>query len=237
MRRLLLLAFAVTAFAQDPPQPINKDALQGYSKDVLDQKDSKPALQHPKQLFKSNEEKAPVQLPEDLQAVVTKQFGSECVVAVQHSSMQVTYLKPKKEEWTPFLEADLNNDGVPDAVVAARCKQVLSEAVNHSFKLADPYMTNYGYGDPKETSQFTSEDPEGGMTVLVLLGAGKEGWRAAQPKGKWALINLPFDNLALTNFTYKKKTGAAVLLVSRDEQNSVAFWDGKKWLWRELTRD
>ena len=234
MRILLFVAVSLSMFAQNQPQPINKDSLQGYSKDVLDQKEPKTTLSHPQQTFKSNEASKPVQVPEDLQTVVAKQYGPQCTVALERSTMHMNYAKPVKEIWTPFLETDIDGDGVPDAIIAAHCEKIVTQANNFGFRLSDPYMTYHGYGDPKITSEFGSVDPAGGVMVLVLLGAGSDGWRAAQPKAKWALINLPFDNLSLTRVPNKKRALAALLLESRDEQDSVAYWDGKKWQWRDL---
>jgi hypothetical protein len=178
----------------------------------------------------------PAHPPADLAAVVKKQFGPCFEVATERSALKVHYLHPQKEgpPWVPFLAADLDGDGVEDAVIVARCKTPLVDQIAHNYKVIDPYYTYYGYGNPKITAQFNASDPERQNLVLVIHGAGKEAWRAATPKAKFVIINLPFDNLSLTQVMHRKRPIAAISLVENEEQfASAVYWDGKKYRWAD----
>ncbi len=176
------------------------------------------------------------QPPADLTEVVKKQFGPCFEVATERSAIKVNYLHPQTGglPWVIFLAADLDGDGVEDAVIVARCKAPLMDEASHSYRVIDPYYTNYGYGNPRVTAQFNATDPNRQNLVLVIHGAGKEAWRAATPKAKFVLINLPFDSLSLTQVTYRKRPVPAINLTEEEEQStSAVFWDGKKYRWSD----
>jgi hypothetical protein len=69
--------------------------------------------------------------------------------------------------------------------------------------------------------------------VLVIHGAGPEGWRAETPKMKFIIINLPFDTLSVSPLIVKKKKLWAI--IGEDEAGGTAsvYWDGKKYKWLE----
>ena len=46
--------------------------------------------------------------------------------------------------------------------------------------------------------------------LLVIHGAGPEAWRAATPKAKFVIINLPFKQIAVKKLSVKKKTVMAI---------------------------
>jgi hypothetical protein len=179
------------------------------------------------------------QIPADLAEVINKQFGSCFKLATEHSvNTGVKYLHPPQDTlpWVPFLTADLDGDGVEDAIIVARCKNPLTDEMSHNYRVIDPYYTNYGYGDPKITARFNSADPNRQNLVLVIHGAGKEAWRSATPKAKFVIINLPFDSLSLTRVTYRKHPVLAVNLIEDEVQgsgSSTIFWDGKKYRWAD----
>jgi len=147
----------------------------------------------------------------------------------------VRYLHPPESApWVTFLTADLDGDGVEDAIIVARCKTPLADEVTHNYKVIDPYYTNYGYGDPKITAKFNASDPLRQNLVLVIHGAGKEAWRAAAPKAKFVIINLPFDTLSLSQIIYRKRTVPALGLVETEQElSSAVYWDGKKYRWSD----
>ena len=177
-----------------------------------------------------------VQPPADLAEIVKKQFGPCFELATERSAAaHVKYLHPKTElPWVTFLAADLDGDGVEDAVIVARCKTPLADEVSHNYKVIDPYYTNYGYGDPRITTQFNAADPNRQNMVLVIHGAGKEAWRAATPKAKFVIINLPFDSLSLSKVMHRKHPVPALSLVEDEPQlSSAVFWDGKKYRWAD----
>ncbi len=94
---------------------------------------------------------------------IQKQFGSTCKLMPGPLPMK----------------ADLNGDGIEDLVVAARCTNPLGDQAEDNFTVIDPYNHFFGYGSPKVTSQFASEDPATrGLVLLVIHGAGtKPGGR------------------------------------------------------------
>jgi len=176
------------------------------------------------------------QPPADLAAIVKKQFGSCFKVASERSAIRTNYLHPQEETlpWVTFLTADLDGDGVEDAVIVARCKAPMMDESSHNYRVIDPYYTNYGYGNPRITAQFNASDPSRQNLVLVIHGAGKEAWRADVPKAKYVIINLPFDSLSITHVTYRKHALTALNLTEEEEQaTSAIYWDGKKYRWSD----
>lgn len=152
---------------------------------------------------------------------VKKQFGSSCT------------LMPGP----PQLKADLDGDGIEDLVVAARCTNPLADQAENNFAVVDPYNAFYGYGNTKITTQFASEDPlTRGLVLLVIHGAGPEAWRAATPKAKFVIINLPFRQVAVKKLTVKKKTVMAIYAeeTGGDRMTSATYWDGKKYRYQPI---
>lgn len=176
------------------------------------------------------------QPPADLVELVKQQFGSCFELATERSAVKVKYLHPQTGglPWVTFLTTDLDGDGVEDAVIVARCKTPLTDQASHNYRVIDPYYTNYGYGNPRVTAQFSATDPNRQNLVLVIHGAGKEAWRAAVPKAKFVILNLPFDSLSLTRVTYRKRPVPALNLTEEEEQStSAVYWDGKKYRWSD----
>ncbi len=175
-------------------------------------------------------------LPADLSDIVQRQFGSCFKVAAERAQAGVKYLHPEPQpEWIPFFTADLDGDGVEDAVVVAQCKNPLAGQADFNYKVVDPYYTAHGYGDPKITSQFSSADPTPTYLVLVIHGAGPQAWRAATPKAKYVFINLPFVKLSPTHVVRGKRKVEGISLEESEEMSSVVFWDGKKYRWEDVS--
>ena len=138
----------------------------------------------------------------------------------------------------PQFVADLDDDGIDDLVVAAKCKNPMADKDEYSFVVADPYDTFLGYSDVKVTSTFASDEPERrGITLLIIHGAEKDGWRAEKPKAKFLLINLPFKSLTVKRYAQKKKTILGIYMEETGEgeqTSSVLYWDGKKYKYQQL---
>ena len=138
----------------------------------------------------------------------------------------------------PQFVADLDDDGIEDLVVAARCKNPMADKDEYSFVVADPYDTSLGYTDIKVTSSFGSDEPERkGLSLLIIHGAEKDGWQAEKPKAKFLLINLPFKTLTVKRLATKKKTILGIYMEETGEgenTSSVLFWDGKKYKYQLL---
>jgi hypothetical protein len=152
---------------------------------------------------------------------VQKQFGSTCT------------LMPGPQQ----LKADMDGDGIEDLIVAARCTNALVDQAENNFTVIDPYNSFYGYGNTKITTQFASEDPATrGLVLLVIHGCGPEAWRAATPKAKFVIINLPFKQIAVKKLTVKKKTVMAIYAeeTGGDRMTSATFWDGKKYRYQPI---
>src|SRR5579864_3310018 len=154
--------------------------------------------------------------------LIHKQFGDNCSLLAG----------PRQ------FVADLDDDGIDDLVVAARCKNPMADKDEYSFVVADPYDTFLGYSDIKVTSTFASDEPERrGLSLLIIHGADKDAWRAETPKAKFLLINLPFKNLTVKRLALKKKTILGIYMEETGEgenTSSVLFWDGKKYKYQQL---
>lgn len=138
----------------------------------------------------------------------------------------------------PQFVADLDGDGVQDLLVAARCKNPIADQDEYSFHVADPYNSFLGFGEVKVTSTFASDEPERrGLSLLIIHGTDKDGWRADTPKAKFVLINLPFKTLSVKRLVLRKRTVLGIYMEERGEgenTSSVVFWDGKKYRYQQL---
>jgi hypothetical protein len=153
---------------------------------------------------------------------IHKQFGDNCSLIAG----------------PPQFVADLDGDGVDDLVVAAKCKNPMADRDEYSFSVSDPYDTYLGFGDVKVTSTFASDEPDRrGVSLLIVHGLGKDGWRADAPKAKFLLINLPFQTLTVKKLALKKRNTLGVYMEERGEgenTSSVLYWDGKKYRYNQL---
>jgi hypothetical protein len=135
------------------------------------------------------------------------------------------------------LVADLNGDGVEDVVIPARCKNPMSDQTENNFTVVDPYYAFYGYGNPKVTTQFSTDVPEDrGLALLVIHGSGPEGWRSATPLAKFAIVNLPYKQVAVKRFHIKKKKTMAIYVeeAGPDPMAAAVYWDGKKYRYEPM---
>jgi len=136
----------------------------------------------------------------------------------------------------PFVR-DIDGDGVDDFVIVARSKKPMLDAAEHNYKVIDPYYNFYGYGDPKLTATFGSEDlMEKNLVVLVIHGAGPEAWRSDNPKAKFVIINLPLKRIFVRRLQLRKKQVNAIYAVEADASagDSVVFWDGKQFKYQPI---
>jgi hypothetical protein len=154
--------------------------------------------------------------------LIHKQFGDNCSLL----------------PGPPQFVADMDDDGVEDLIVAAKCKNPMADKDEYSFVVGDPYDSFLGYSDIKVTSTFASDEPgRRGVTLLVIHGAEKDTWRAETPKAKFLLINLPFKTLTVKRLVIKKKTILGIYMEETGEgedSSSVVFWDGKKYKYQLL---
>ena len=137
---------------------------------------------------------------------------------------------------TPFVR-DIDGDGIDDFVIVARSKKPMLDAAEHSYRVIDPYYDFFGYGDPKLTASFGSEDlMEKNLVILVIHGSGAESWRAETPKAKFVIINLPFKKVVVRRLQLRKKVVNAIFAEEANSSagDSVVFWDGTKYRYQPL---
>jgi hypothetical protein len=154
-----------------------------------------------------------------LAVIVKQQFGD-------------TFTIPAKVS-TPVLTADFDGDGVEDIAIVANSKDPLPDSYAFKYEVADPYHAYFGFGNPKLTSTF-SVDPEHAHHLLVIFGSGKEAWHAATPKGKFVLINVPFDTLEVGRMLISKKKPPIFVIKAIESQvmDAAVWWEAKKKRWR-----
>lgn len=140
-------------------------------------------------------------------------------------------------EFAPIV-ADFDGDGVEDLAVAAKAVNPLLNAVEYHYTVLDPYHAFFGYGNPKVTMQFGSDDPrQEGHVILIVHGAMEGGWHAEQPKAKFVVVNLPYNKLSLAHVLLHKKPVGAVAAEEPDRISSVIYWDGKKYKYEPMGAD
>ena len=155
------------------------------------------------------------------EAFIHKQFGEEFS------------LVPNS---TPYVR-NIDGDGIDDLVILARSRKPLLDAAEHSYRVVDPYYTFYGYGDPKLTATFGSEElMEKNLVVLVIHGSGPQAWRSETPKAKFVIINLPLKRIMVKRLQLRKKQVNAIFAVEADASagDSVVFWDGKQYKYQPI---
>jgi len=146
-------------------------------------------------------------------------------------------------EFTPLpdlapLTGDMDGDGIEDIVIPARGKSAMIGETEYHYKTIDPYSSFFGLGDPKLSSGFGSEDPKyRGYALLVIHGAGNQAWRAATPKAKFVLINVPYKRITLMHMQVKKKKVVTAIYAEEsgaDEMTSATYFDGKKYKYEPM---
>ena len=123
----------------------------------------------------------------------------------------------------PMLTADLDGDGVEDAIIVATAKEVLAGQVQYHYKVIDPSNAYFGYGDPKVTMQFTGRDGPQPMLLIV------HNWRAATPKAKFVAINLEFRKVTIAPQLVKKKVLTTIVTEDAMGMTSTLYWAGKQY--------
>jgi hypothetical protein len=135
---------------------------------------------------------------------------------------------------TPVITADFDGDGVEDVAIVADSKDPLPDSYQYKYEVADPYNSFFGFGDPRQTAGMGHLDPRQNHALLVIFGSGTDAWRAATPKAKFVLINVPFDSIAAGRMLIKKNKPPIFVIKAVESQimDSSVFWDVKKKRWR-----
>jgi len=172
----------------------------------------------------SGQSQAPQASPQastpDLTALVKQQFGS-------------TFKLPGKFP-TPLITADFDGDGVEDAVIVADSTEPFPDSYAFKYKVIDPYSAYFGMGNPAMSSSFSTNDPLHNHDLLIIFGSGADAWRAAIPKEKFVVVNLPFDDIAVGRMLIKKNKPPIFVIKARESQimDSAVWWDAKKKKWK-----
>jgi hypothetical protein len=153
--------------------------------------------------------------PKDVQQFVSQQFGPGFTVA---------------SEFTP-LAGDLDGDGSEDVVIVGTAKDPLLNEADFHYKAADPYHSYFGFGDPKVTAQFSAQEDKPLLLLIV------HDWRAAAPKAKFVILNLPFQKVSITRLRVKKKVVVAISAEDVTEMTSSIYWAGKSYKWQAAGMD
>jgi len=135
---------------------------------------------------------------------------------------------------TPLITADFDGDGVEDVAIVAKSKEPFPDSFEKKYTVFDPYNSYFGLSDPAISSTFSAHDPQRDHDLLVIFGAGAEGWHAATPKAKFVLINVPFDNIMVGRMLLKKNKPPIFVIKTRETQimESAVYWDAKKKRWK-----
>jgi hypothetical protein len=136
----------------------------------------------------------------------------------------------------PFIR-DVDGDGVDDFVIVARSRKPMLDAAEHNYRVIDPYYDFFGYGDPKLTASFGSEDlSEKNLVILIIQGTGADTWRSDEPKAKFVIINLPFKKVVVRRLQLRKKQVNAIFAEEANSSagDSVVFWDGHQYRYQPL---
>jgi hypothetical protein len=180
------------------------------------------------------QEPAPADVTPELVQLVRAQFGDGFKIELERLISGFRYRTTDKEQtaWDPVHTGDLNGDGVEDLVIVARGANPLLGEAQHSYKVIDPYFTAHGFGNPKISAEFQTEDPRySGQVLLVIHGAGEKAWRSEAPREKFVIINLPFKNISIRPIVLKKKTQNAIFAEEENALFSAVYWDKKKYRW------
>lgn len=130
------------------------------------------------------------------------------------------------------LFGNLFGDGREDLVLVATSASPLISQSTHNYKVEDPYDRYFGNGDPKITSQFGLHFDGSERAILIV-----RDWRTpdakddSRRKGKYVLINTPFETIGLANLRLKRNQVQAIETVDRTTLHALVFWNGRQWRW------
>src|SRR5512146_916321 len=151
----------------------------------------------------------------DAAQMVAQQFGPGFKVVSSHAPMT----------------GDLDGDGAEDLAVVATAREPLLDQLDFHYKVVDPYNSYFGIGDPKLTLQFAAQDGTVPRVLLVV-----HDWRAATPKAKFVIVNLPFERVAIARALTKKKVVSALRVEESSGIAATVYWTGKKYKWQAQER-
>ena len=120
---------------------------------------------------------------------------------------------------------DFDGDGAEDLAVVVTGKPAIEQG-EYDYKLIDPYDSYFGYGNAKLMMSFPSRVDGAALYVAIV-----HDWRAAKPKAKFVIVNLPFEQIEVTRTQFKKKKISALAVTDSTGIDAQVFWDGRKYRW------
>lgn len=126
----------------------------------------------------------------------------------------------------PILKGDLDGDGIEDVVFVVTGKNPLVNEASHNYKVVDPYNSYWGFGDPKVSLSFITNDGNKAKYLLVL-----HSWRADNPKAKFVIVNTPFKQISAGSHRVKKKAVSAIIAEEAGGVTAAVYWDGRRYKW------
>ena len=152
---------------------------------------------------------APAANPKDVDvpALIAREFGEDFKIA---------------KDITPIF-GDFDADGQQDlAVVATGGNPLMGDGL-HNYKTTDPYNESFGYGNPKVTMAFNTDQSKA-RYILIL-----HSWQ--KPKAKFVLVNVPFQTVKVGHMMRKKKPVDALGTTDETGVQAAIFFTGKKYKW------
>jgi hypothetical protein len=131
----------------------------------------------------------------------------------------------------PPMFGDLDGDGNEDLVLVARSSTPLLSQGLFGFKVADPYDSYFGTGDPRITAQFTLHFDGSSRCFLIVFGWRLPPQSKSRQTSKFVLINTPFESASMVDLRLKKKKIQAIDAIDRTSLHALLFWDGRRWRW------
>ncbi|HXZ78879.1 MAG TPA: hypothetical protein VEG30_03055 [Terriglobales bacterium] len=132
--------------------------------------------------------------------------------------------------FAPFV-GDFDGDGEEDVILIARGKNVMGAEGQFQYRVQDPYDAYYGFGNARIMAQYTTGGPQERHFLVV------HGWKLQTPKAKFVLVNVPFEQAAMSHATLKKKMVSAITTHEAAGLSALIFFDGKKYRWEPIGMD
>jgi hypothetical protein len=123
---------------------------------------------------------------------------------------------------------DFDGDGKEDLAVVVTGSPAADQA-SHNYKLIDPYDSYFGYGNVRITMTFPLHVE--GQPLYVAIA---HDWRAAHPKAKFVIVNLPFERIEVGGAQWKKKAVSTLFTTDSTGMQAQVIWDGKKYRWQAV---